>query len=422
VPAGTLHLAFRAGRWGSLYLEADALSWSAAGGALLVPSEAGDAPGRFLQDVFPAGTVRPALAVPAAGVAAAFRPDPQAPLSLRAEGVRRAEWHNATVSCSAGLAPCPDGAGTATLAAAPSSPAGGFSLSAASFANLLPGGSAGGRLAGSGAAFLWAAGGPALDLAVDGQVRLPAAILAGSCAACGQEARTFRAAGELTLAPLGRDPSGSGRLQARLGGAVAAAALDETALPFPAAAGAAALGAIALAAVAVKLVLVLAARRRASARDHPRRRALLELILESPGLTLREIQRRTGWGNGATRHHLDKLRRGNHIVAHADGNTVRHFENHGRFDRTWRQVVRERDPELGPLLEWLRLHPGSSQVRVQEAAAAWGWSRSGTQRRLASLQRSGLVTAARSGRSLAYTAAPMSGTGGQGPAAASAQA
>lgn len=51
----------------------------------------------------------------------------------------------------------------------------------------------------------------------------------------------------------------------------------------------------------------------------PRRRALFQIIEETPGIHLRELERRLGFGLGDLRHHLDALEGGGLISSRDDG-------------------------------------------------------------------------------------------------------
>jgi predicted transcriptional regulator len=123
-------------------------------------------------------------------------------------------------------------------------------------------------------------------------------------------------------------------------------------------------------------------------------------------MSSRELQRRLGWQTGHLRFHLDRLLEAGLVVAHAHRNTVRHFEDHGRYAGTWRQVVHLRDPEARRLHEWLLANPAADQVRIVQEAGRWGWSRARVRRRLRDLGEAGLVAGQRLGRRMEYVAAP----------------
>lgn len=177
--------------------------------------------------------------------------------------------------------------------------------------------------------------------------------------------------------------------------------------PAPSALERAALGAVGLTllgglALAARLLAGLLTRARARPL-HPRAQALLDTVRASPGLSLAAVRAACGLANGVARHHVRRLLRDGHLVAHRYRNTVRLFENHGRHAGTWRQESALRAPGNARLLAWLAAHPGASQSDAVGAALGWRWSRSLTQKRLRLLADAGLV-ARRGGRVVRYVA------------------
>ncbi len=140
--------------------------------------------------------------------------------------------------------------------------------------------------------------------------------------------------------------------------------------------------------------------------EHPRRRALKDYIDAHPGATFRELIRATGIPAGTCRHHLSVLQRCQLIVEHRHRQTVRFFENHGKFDQTWEQVVMLREPELARLHALIEQHPKMMQKDILDTAVReWGWSRSTTQHRLERLARNDVVLVEQFGRRKLYSAA-----------------
>lgn len=159
-------------------------------------------------------------------------------------------------------------------------------------------------------------------------------------------------------------------------------------------------------AVAVKLLLVPLFTRlgKQEALDHPKRRLIFQYVQEHPGANFREISRETDIASGTVRHHLTVLERAGHLVEHTHNGTVRLFENHGKFDHNWSDVVLLREEPLAQLHSWIKEHPQSPQKAILEAFELHGWSRSTTQHRLTRLVVGGLVTIRLQGRLKMYSA------------------
>ncbi|HUR25286.1 MAG TPA: winged helix-turn-helix transcriptional regulator [Candidatus Thermoplasmatota archaeon] len=137
--------------------------------------------------------------------------------------------------------------------------------------------------------------------------------------------------------------------------------------------------------------------------EHPRRKQIFEYIQLHPGANFREVARNTGIAAGTVRHHLNVLERAGQIVEHSHGSTVRLFENHGKFDHNWSDLVLLREPALGKLHDWLKAHPNSPQKAVLEAMEAEQWSRSTTQHRLSRLVEGGIASIRLQGRLKMYS-------------------
>jgi DNA-binding transcriptional ArsR family regulator len=149
---------------------------------------------------------------------------------------------------------------------------------------------------------------------------------------------------------------------------------------------------------------------------NPRRKALLDEIVQHPGATFRELVRRSSIPAGTARHHLTILKRSGLIVEHGHKATRRFFENHGKFDLSWQQVVALREPELKELHAWLVARPGwHSQKEVIAGMSVLGWSRSTTQHRLARLVAHGAVSLRLQGRLKMYSPAPTATGRPSGP-------
>ncbi len=161
---------------------------------------------------------------------------------------------------------------------------------------------------------------------------------------------------------------------------------------------------VGLLALLAKAVLGLLTRTRARALRSPRRRELLSYIESHPGATFRELVRGTDIPAGTARHHVGVLKQANLIMEKPHNQTLRYFENHGRFEDSWNSVVLLREPELKSLHAWLLRHNGSTQKEILAWAEGHGWSRSTAQHRLKRLENEGLVSMRPMGRWKCYTA------------------
>jgi len=217
--------------------------------------------------------------------------------------------------------------------------------------------------------------------------------------------KTLSVQGHVVLTDLSHDDRG--KLSARLGGDIQAARLDEQALDPSL------LGKTVSATVGVSLIILglkvvataLFTRLKSDPLEHPRRRRIFEYIQAHPGATFREVARGAEIATGTTRHHLTILKRHGTIMEKPHGSTTRFFENHGKFEANWADVVLLREPPLKLLHDWLALHPEVPQKDVLEAMAVHGWSRSTTQHRLQRLVEGGVADLRLQGRLKIYKVA-----------------
>lgn len=208
------------------------------------------------------------------------------------------------------------------------------------------------------------------------------------------------------------EPREGRRMHVGIQATPSAAFSDERPIPaFVRSAAPLVVGAVALA-LALKVAFVLAARSVADPLAHPVRRSLYEQILVDPGIAYRELMRDAGIGNGQLAHHIRVLARSGLIVDQEAGSRRHFFENHGRYSRTWQVVAALRDESCRALFEWLRSNPNANQLAVLEFAKTFGWSRSGTQKRLNRLIAQRLVHRTREGRAVSYRAIIIPGVSG----------
>lgn len=400
------------GAWASLIIEAKSITISAEGSdGSLRQAKSGDyMPSHFPPVSYPEDAISAGLNTPrwlwtdSDGTvvnAASTRMNEPLPFAIKVEGLERVRWHNFTTSCASQS--CPDAGapwGTSTEVE------GTTWLQRLSYIELE---APSGTLVGQGHAVAIAMGGPAIDLVLRGSLRLPDTSLTGDCpdGPCSNPAgRTFSATGNITLQGMTGD-DGSGRLHAQLAGDFAAAFDESPAIGFAVAAAAATAVVLAGAVWLVKFLIGLFARSaRRPALDHPRRRAVFEAIQAHPGLSWNGLRRHLDWPDGTLRFHLGRLLEDGLVVKQRLRNTVRLFENHGRYSRTWRQVAPLQDPEARRLHEWLLRNPGVDQTCVVNEAAGWAWTRAKARRRLQVLVEAGLVSVRSVGRHNEYTAKP----------------
>ncbi|HUR63715.1 MAG TPA: winged helix-turn-helix transcriptional regulator [Candidatus Thermoplasmatota archaeon] len=403
-PVGMVTLDFSGRIRSSLFVKADRIELSIANATLdLNPLRAGSDTATALQDrgSYSDTHRRGYWMAPSDGAAISVQGDtrPRASFVVRAQGLRVVEWHNATVTCQDD-GHCPDGAGTTwKVAKAPTGD--GATVTQVSFA-ILNGN--GGNLDGAGEAQRAATGGPALDVGVQGTLRLPLADRTAPCQCIDPAGKTIILGGNLTLHHLSM--ASDSRLEADVSGSAVEARLDELrvnpALVFGAK-GAVVAGGVAVGIAAlVAWLLFSRVLHPERALRNPKRRGILEAVVAHPGLEISDLSQSTGYAEGTVRHHLAVLQRVGLVVANRTGRRVHFFENHGRYAHNWRTVAAQRDSKSRQLLEWIHRNPGRSQGEVVEEGEAFGMKRSAVLRRLGRLAAAGLVTIERKGRTRLY--------------------
>lgn len=315
---------------------------------------------------------------------------------VTASGVDAVEWHHAATTCTA--SPCPGG-GVRQDRQTPALGGEQAYNSLRGFTRL-----EGHNLTvkGDGRASYILVGGPGLDVGVQGWVRLPLASSSQACPGCLQvENQTLWMQGNVALHDLDAGPDGS--MTAGLVGAPDAVRLDEATTSPDLLFGASA--AVAAAALAVPLLpsMFKGLFSRVLPRDaanHPRRKALMELVQANPGIHLREVARRMGWGAAAVHYHAKVLERAGHLVARRHGRALCFFENHGRYGaQNQRAIAVLREGPLRELHAWLETNPAATRTAVvQHATLAWKWTRRTTYHRLNRLEAAGLVVGSKQRR------------------------
>lgn len=386
---------------GSLYIEAENLSWSYQGaetsldrkpdGICLMPFVGLD---RFRERAARYDELCPPVSVHLL-TPANLNATPT--FSLKASGVEVLEWHNAAVQC-VGTDQCPGGGareeeteqvGTITL-----------QRRFLDFRRLT---TTGAELEFSGSAVALVGGGPVLDLAINGQARLPLASASAACPGCAAPAdQTMALAGNFSLTGIAIQPDGW--LAGRVEGDVRSLRFDETSMDPATVFG---VGAAVATAATVGLVLLLkpllaamfTKMRSDNALLNKSRRAIHDYIQQFPGTTLREIRRGTGLASGTVQKHMRALKETGHVIEQRHGATRRFFPPGQDSTAKRTQIILLREKPLGQLFELVRRNPWLSQGDFMNLARReLDWSRSTTQHRLGRLVRGGLVAVRKQGR------------------------
>lgn len=124
------------------------------------------------------------------------------------------------------------------------------------------------------------------------------------------------------------------------------------------------------------------------------RRRLLDMLDASPGLHLRELERRLGVPQATLRHHLERLRTRGLVEAYRDGRLLRFFPA-GEMEGREALAALRQEPLRRALLLLLQAG-GESDYRALAARADVPQSTLST--RLSALQARGLATLEKAGR------------------------
>jgi DNA-binding transcriptional ArsR family regulator len=254
---------------------------------------------------------------------------------------------------------------------------------------------------------------PNVGIELVGGARLPEGRLDVPCATCNWDAdRTLSLRGNLSLSEM--EYLSSRSMKAQVEAQLTEVRLDEERVNpslLGLATDSAAVVGVAAAATGIVLLAKLAiaalfTRRLRDPLEHERRKAIYAYVCAHPGATFREVAREVGLAGGTARHHLTVLKRAGLVVEHPYRSSVRFFENHGKYAKTWRETTVLRDPALAVLETWIRENPDRPQKDVLDAMAQHAWSRSTTQHRLGRLVAEGLAHVVPRGRLLHYRPGP----------------
>lgn len=369
----------RPGR-GYVYVEAEAVEARLpVGDGILTGLSAGEDVGWGFPSPFQAPAY-PRIYAATDSAAAGWGGDAGSRFVLAARGVRSVIWSNADAICGDGA--CLDGAGTVRIETAP-----GEVQARMLMESELHIAATSGTFNASGLAVGMLVGGATLSIDAQGSMRLPLADMQAACEGCRVvDGQTLLLEGGLRLD--GVKPTQKDRLGAMLGGDVAAVRLDEESVePASLVPAASVLGVAAVGAVVLlwKLLALLALRDPLANRT---RRSVFDAVVAQPGATYRDLMAATGLGDGTVRHHLRVLRDAGLIAIQRQSGQTHHFENHGRYDATWKGVAGLRDPTLHDLYAWLQANPGA---RLRDACMALAAPKTTTHKRLRRLVEWGLV-------------------------------
>jgi DNA-binding transcriptional ArsR family regulator len=393
------HLRFDEHSWSSLYLEAEDISLRADQAQATLEGVTGpDWAERRLpnREIPPSAWYSQPLSP--GQVAAGMAAGPQGfTFTLGATGVHRLVWHNATLQCATA---CVDSGGPSGVSL---TQFGRIAFGIYSYIELT---GSSGSLKGQGLALAAAAGGPLVGLELEGKLRLPEAVLGGTCprGPCPDAGgKTFLASGNISMEGLSTDPNRPGRLQADMVGHFEDAAFDEApskAFLVPALLGGT-LGLGLLGLLVRSLWAGFSRRSRPPALEHPRRQAIFDLVRDEPGLSFRELQRRLDFPVGTLQKHLKRLKDDRLVMTRQHRNTLRFFENSPVHQGSWKQTAPLRNPEARRLHDWLAAHP-TNQAQLAQETASWGWTLAKTRRRLALLEEGGVLAVQRVGGRVFY--------------------
>lgn len=132
-------------------------------------------------------------------------------------------------------------------------------------------------------------------------------------------------------------------------------------------------------------------------RDVEAERAVLRVVRQAPGVTVRRLQERTGISKARCAAALEALLARGVVVRKGSETRWHLFEPSPDLDKTWEQKVAKQEPNLRLLLAVLEEHPGAEQrFIIAVANKRFGWSASTTKARLQRLATVGLAEVTKS--------------------------
>lgn len=388
-------IGFAGNGWKSLYVEAQELKLSLAGIGSLTPlQEAAAVETGLRNNNQPSGTIHQGYhrigdrTVGVAGEKVAW-------LTLEASGLRVVEWHNGSVGCMQGSCwPASDSQGFGSN---------GQSLRVLRYTEVKP---ENGTVIFQGAAWSFASGGREVDLALQGNLRLPGLQRATTCEDCMPiTGQTLTLQGDSRLEKLQWHSAEGNQFSSHITAAGGRALLDEAEVASELISGvgvaATAVAGIGLTILAVKALLPLFTRiHKPEALENPRRRQVLDEVTNNPGFSFSGLVRATGLATGTVRHHLTVLKRLGFIQSATRGNTIRFYPV--GIERSRRDALAVlQDPACRELCVKVAERPGIIQKELMDAFAP-SMPRSTVQFKLIQLRTAEVLLATRVGRRLIY--------------------
>ncbi|MGB0652653.1 MAG: winged helix-turn-helix transcriptional regulator [Thermoplasmatota archaeon] len=136
--------------------------------------------------------------------------------------------------------------------------------------------------------------------------------------------------------------------------------------------------------------------------EHPERARVHQAIQEEPGIHHNALMAKLGMGNGALRHHMDKLVSAEEIVAVRNGGFTCYFVKGTVDRRDMAAAAAVKSKGARDLLAAIRTAPGAT---LREAAGAAGLTPQTASYHVGRLERAGLVSRTREGRTVRLHAA-----------------
>ena len=73
--------------------------------------------------------------------------------------------------------------------------------------------------------------------------------------------------------------------------------------------------------------------------DHEKRRALYDLVLQTPGIDMKTLIAFSGYNENTLRYHMSLLEKAHKIRVTNEGGTLHFFENHGKFSEQEQKIL-----------------------------------------------------------------------------------
>lgn len=133
--------------------------------------------------------------------------------------------------------------------------------------------------------------------------------------------------------------------------------------------------------------------------DNDVRNRIYDIIRENPGISAREVHRRSEQSWGTVVYHLRQLERHHLVVSRSLGRTRNYYENHGKYRGMEVQLACLQSDRARVLARAIATQPGITQ---EQLAAASGYPQPTTSYYVRKLKQAGLVEEQREGRYAKY--------------------